>query len=382
MTTGPSPDQKGSWDRLSVINAEEESMATSTLNISRTQFTIGDFVSWMRSGELDLTPSFQRRHVWKKSAKSYLIDTIVRGLPTPIVFLRQVTDTKKLTTKRQVVDGQQRIRTLLSFIDKKLLKDFDASRDEFTVTDTHNADIANTPFEKLEKEYRQRLLDYQISTHVLPNDTSDQQVLDIFRRMNATGTKLNNQELRNAQFFGSFIKSVYDVSYASLDLWRKWKVFTEDNIARMEEAEFVSELYIMMLDGISEKSQDVINKAYDKYDKPFLERAQLEKRLNAILEDLDDSYGEEMANSPFRNRIILYGLIAALYRLSYGNTDLKKNTAKNKITNLDEKLRKLAPRLVKEKRDDLPIAVQEALLSRPGRKSNRQALTNYIATRL
>lgn len=96
-------------------------MAIKTLNISRTQFTVGDFVSWMRNGELDLSPSFQRRPVWKKSAKSYLIDTIVRGLPTPIIFLRQITDTKKLTTKRQVVDGQQRIRTLLSFIDRKLL---------------------------------------------------------------------------------------------------------------------------------------------------------------------------------------------------------------------------------------------------------------------
>jgi uncharacterized protein with ParB-like and HNH nuclease domain len=357
-------------------------MATPTLNISRTQFTVGDFVSWMRSGELDLTPSFQRRHVWKKSAKSYLIDTIVRGLPTPIIFLRQITDTKKLTTKRQVVDGQQRIRTLLAFIDKNLLKDFDPARDDFTVTETHNADIADTAFDKLNKEYRQRILDYQISTHVLPNDTSDQQVLDIFRRMNATGTKLNNQELRNAAHFGLFIKSVYEISYASLDLWRNWKAFTEDNIARMEEAEFVSELYIMMLDGISEKSQDLINKAYGKYDKTFPERAQLEKRLNAILADLDDEYGEEMPKSPLRNRIVLYALIAAVYRLSYGNADLKKNTAKKKIVSFDRKLAKIAALLEKDKRDQLPEGVQEALLSRPGRKSNREALTDYIAKRL
>ncbi len=353
-----------------------------TANITRTQFTIGDFISWMRTGELDLSPSFQRRPVWKKSAKSYLIDTIVRGLPTPIIFLRQITDTKTLTTKREVVDGQQRIRTVLSFVDKKLLKDFDATRDDFTVTETHNPEIADTTFDKLSKEYKQRILDYQFSTHVLPNDTSDQQVLDIFRRMNATGTKLNRQELRNAEYFGRFIQSVYDLSYASLDLWRNWGVFSEDNIARMDEAEFVSELYIMMLAGVSEKSQDLIDKFYDDYDKKFAERAVIEKRLNSLLEDVDDAYGEEMKGSPLSNRIILYPLLAALNQLSYGKPPFKKDATKKKVTGLADKLKKLAAKLDEDKRAALPANVQEALLSRPGRKTNRNALTDYIASRL
>jgi Protein of unknown function DUF262 len=351
-------------------------------NITRTQFTIGDFISWMRNNELDLSPSFQRRPVWKKSAKSYLIDTIVRGLPTPIIFLRQVTDTKKLTTKREVVDGQQRIRTVLSFIDKKLLSDFDPARDEFTVTQTHNPDIADSKFDELDKEYKQRILDYQFSTHVLPNDTSDQQVLDIFRRMNATGTKLNKQELRNAEFFGRFIQSVYEVSYASLDLWRKWRVFSEDNIARMDEAEFVSELYMMMLAGVSEKSQEQTDKFYKEYDKTFSERPQIEKRLNILLEDLDGAYGEDMKGSPLSNRIILYALIAAIYGLSYDNQALTKAATRKKITSLPDKLKKLATRLDEDKRDTLPENVQQALISRPGRKTNRQALTDYIAKRV
>jgi hypothetical protein len=66
-------------------------------------------------------------------------------------------------------------------------------------------------FADLDPTYKQMFLNYQFSTHVLPTDTSDQQVLDIFRRMNATCTKLNRQELRNAEYFGEFITSVYEV---------------------------------------------------------------------------------------------------------------------------------------------------------------------------
>ena len=58
------------------------------IDISRTQYRVSDFISWQRSKTLVLSPSFQRRAVWKSGAKSYLIDTIARGLPIPIIFLR------------------------------------------------------------------------------------------------------------------------------------------------------------------------------------------------------------------------------------------------------------------------------------------------------
>jgi uncharacterized protein with ParB-like and HNH nuclease domain len=89
----------------------------------RTQYRVGDFVSWQREGTLKLNPNFQRRPVWRKGAKSYLIDTIIRGLPVPIIFLRDLrTDIKTLKAARDVVDGQQRIRTILSFIDPESIE--------------------------------------------------------------------------------------------------------------------------------------------------------------------------------------------------------------------------------------------------------------------
>lgn len=351
------------------------------IDITRTLFTVADFVTWSRTKQLNLSPSFQRRAVWKPQAKSYFIDTIVRGLPTPIIFVRQITDTKTFETRREVVDGQQRLRTLISYVDPSALPDYDADRDAFTVRRTHNTEMASKSFSDLDDRLKKLILDYQFSTHILPTDTSDQQVLDIFRRMNATGTRLNSQELRNAEFFGECIKSIYETSLASLDLWRKWKTFSEDEIARMQEVEFVSELYVLLMQGVSEKSQASINRFYEQYDTHFKERECVENRLNWLLENLDEMYGDEMAESNLRGRIMLYALVAALYDLSFGiGSPLTTNRPKHKLASIKPEFARLSKRL--DSREKLPDNVQDALISRSGSKSNRMVLANFVKSTL
>ena len=111
-------------------------------SILKTVYKVSDFLSWQRAGSLTLSPKFQRRPVWPAGAKSYLIDSIVRGIPVPIIFLRQRTNLETLEPQREVVDGQQRLRTIITFVAPALLKDYDKAKDAFTVKRTHNADIA------------------------------------------------------------------------------------------------------------------------------------------------------------------------------------------------------------------------------------------------
>ncbi len=70
------------------------------LQITRSQFKISDFLGWQREGSLRLSPSFQRRAVWKADAKSFLVDTVVRGLPTPVIFIRERVDLDTQRTLR------------------------------------------------------------------------------------------------------------------------------------------------------------------------------------------------------------------------------------------------------------------------------------------
>jgi Protein of unknown function DUF262 len=106
---------------------------------------------------------FESGPVWPLGAKSFLIDTILRGIPMPIIFLRQRTNPNTLEPLREVVDGQQRLRTVISFVEPNLLHDFDPSSDEFTVDAVHNADVAEKRFPELSSSIKQRLLDEQLS---------------------------------------------------------------------------------------------------------------------------------------------------------------------------------------------------------------------------
>ena len=83
--------------------------------------SINDFREWDNKEELILAPEFQRRKVWSMKAKSYLIDTILKGLPIPSIHIRQKIDIRRKKTIREVVDGQQRIGAILDYIDDSFI---------------------------------------------------------------------------------------------------------------------------------------------------------------------------------------------------------------------------------------------------------------------
>ena len=286
--------------------------------IAKTVYKISDFISWQRAQSLELSPSFQRRAVWPKAAKSLLVDTVVRGLPMPIIFLRERTDLKTLEPIREVVDGQQRLRTLLSFIEPSSLKDYDESRDSFFVKKTHNEGIAGKSFHELDTEDRKQILNYDFSVHVLPSDTEDRDVLQIFARMNSSGVKLNRQELRNAEFFGEFKKLSYSLAYEQLERWRTWKIFTEESIARMIEVEETSEFIRFMLGGVQANNQDALDKLYKDNEEEFPFKVEVARRYRAVMDRIDETVGAQLRNTAFTRRPLFNTLFTFYYDLLYG----------------------------------------------------------------
>ncbi len=286
--------------------------------VSKTHYKVSDFISWAKASTLILSPAFQRRSVWPAGAKSYLMDTIVRGLPIPIIFLReQKTDLDSLEPKREVVDGQQRIRTLLSFIQPTLIKNFDPAKDSFTIKKTHNKDLADQPFKDLPPQVRQTILDYQFSVHILPSSIDDREVLQIFARMNSTGLKLNPQELRNAAFFGEFKTSMYATSAEQLQRWRKWRIFTESQISRMGEVEITSEFAQLMIKGIVGKTQKAIDNLYQEFDDAWAERTEVERRFRHCMDELETAAGGDLANTAFTNRAAFHALFCTVYDATF-----------------------------------------------------------------
>ncbi|MGI9088105.1 MAG: DUF262 domain-containing protein [Chthoniobacterales bacterium] len=108
-------------------------------------YSIADFEGWSDKSELTLAPKFQRRDVWSDKARSYLIDTIIRGKPIPKIYMRQETNAATRRTIREIVDGQQRLRTVLSFL-----------KDGFKISKTHSKEYGGKMFSALSEEVQGR----------------------------------------------------------------------------------------------------------------------------------------------------------------------------------------------------------------------------------
>src|SRR5207253_765820 len=104
----------------------------------RTSYRIAEFVRWDQRNQLVLQPKFQRRDAWESAARSYLIDTIVRQLPMPKVYLRKILYPKTQLSAYEVVDGQQRLRAILDFYSGDLV-----------LSKRHNPDLGDVTFSML-----------------------------------------------------------------------------------------------------------------------------------------------------------------------------------------------------------------------------------------
>ena len=87
-----------------------------------------------------------------------------RKTPIPIIFIRDRGINKKTFEPiREVIDGQQRLRTIISFISSELLEDYNATIDDFTVKKTHNKDLAGVKYVDLADEFQDRILNYEFN---------------------------------------------------------------------------------------------------------------------------------------------------------------------------------------------------------------------------
>lgn len=346
-------------------------------NIQKTVFKVSDFISWQRSGSLLLSPNFQRRPVWPKTAKSYLLDTIVRGIPVPIIFLRSRRIGGAVESTREVVDGQQRLRTLISFIEPGLLPDYEKERDEFTMRRSHNSELSGAPFAKLPEDVRAQILDYEFSVHVLPADTDDREILQIFARMNSTGYKLNHQELRNAAYFGDFKSTCYELAYEQLPRWRKWVVFSETDIARMIEVEETSDLVAYMMRGLHGSSQSLLNALYKSHDETFPQRAEVGARFRAVMDRIDTSLGRDLRDLAFGRRALFNTLFVFAYEHVFGTKNPITNKGKPKpIPDTVAAAVRECSRRIRE--DDVPEKLRKALRGATGDLASRRARLEFL----
>lgn len=240
------------------------------------------FLDLHRYGQLDLNPPFQRRSVWTPKDRRYFLDTIFRGYPSPSIYLsKDVNDTGESVFR--VVDGKQRLETILMFAnDKLVLRDYgDTSFDGRKWSEIRtNSDLAR------------RFLDYVIPVEQL---TVGDDLNEVFDRLNRNNKNLNRQELRHAKYDGWFLRFVE--AEADAPLWHQLGVVTTGKARRMADVQILSELVIVAItQEIHGFNQDDIDSHTARYLDPSSPESDVEPSLDDVLRAFHASrtYVQEM----------------------------------------------------------------------------------------
>lgn len=211
-------------------------------------FSIAEFLKWNDDGELQLNPKFQRGSVWTAPAKSYLIDSILRGYPIPKLLLRTSIDRDSRRTIRDVVDGQQRLRTIIEFASGKLALGPKAK------------EYRGQRYLDLDDDKKDEFLAYKLTCEQLIN-ASDDDVLEVFVRINSYAVPVTEAELRNARFENDFTDAVREIVQET-DVW-ELSVLSERDRVRMVDQSVVAELLAFLKRGVTDGAEADITKFYE-----------------------------------------------------------------------------------------------------------------------
>ena len=279
-------------------------------NFDTRTYNVSDFIEWDDTGLLELSADFQRRYVWSEKAKSYLIDTIVRGKPIPKILIQQQLKGKR--NLRVVVDGQQRLRTLLSFY-----------RGEFKISRVHNKEYANKTFDDLPPDLQDDFLKYELGVDLL-FDMPYEDILDVFARLNSYTAKLTKQEIFNAKYVGYFKQIAFKYGIKYVHYLIDSKVVTKAKVARMGEVELFSDLLVSLLDGV--QTNKVVESYYKKYEETEGNIYSIAERFDVIMSDLVSIYSaKDLSHTNFKRIHLFYTLFTTLGHAKYGLGELDAN---------------------------------------------------------
>jgi len=213
---------------------------------------ISDIRDWKRNDRLEIQPDFQRNVVWTQSAQIALIDTILHNIPFPKIYIQAIV--KNENTYRIVIDGQQRITAILEFIENRLrLKQKHLSA-EF-------ADYSGKTFHELPEDVKNAILQYNVDFNEISNTTEDE-VRDMYARVNKYTVQLNKQELRRADYPGELMIVAEELS--DFPFFDEAKMFSPGQKRRMLDVEFILELLCVILEGVQDK-KDSLDDFCDRY---------------------------------------------------------------------------------------------------------------------
>lgn len=299
-----------------------------------------DIYNKIISNSLILGPDFQRKLVWKKLHKFSFIETILLNFPFPEIYIAsQEVDTESLRTKEIVVDGQQRLSSIVDYIQRK---------GDFLIQNR----IKN--FDDLSIDEKKEFLNYLITVKDL-KDIGEPNIKEVFKRINSTNYQLNSNEILNAQFgggeFAIFCKQISDKDYLPTEIqtnilieptlknqinnfFEKNNVFSDNDIKRMFDSQYIMLISSTILEGNYFGRSTKINHYLEKYNDEFSCFEDILHKLSnsiSIIEEFKFSTG-----SYWFNKANLFTLLIEFLNLKKDEVDI--NSLELKLIDLENKV--------------------------------------------
>ena len=167
------------------------------------------------AGKLTIQPEYQRNYIYADGKKDVaVIESVIKGYPLGLIYFNKTSD-----GKFEVLDGQQRITSIGRFLCNKFaLKDVHGMEQYFSGL---AADLQN-------KILKTKLLIYEC-------EGSETEIKEWFRTINIAGIPLNEQELLNAIYSGSFVTKAKEVFSNSQNARiQKWSAYISGSVNRQD----------------------------------------------------------------------------------------------------------------------------------------------------
>lgn len=280
--------------------------------------SIKEITTMFEQERLIVDETYQRRSVWNEKDKIRLIETVLLNLVIPVLFFwKAETDPETGESITHIVDGQQRIKAICSYINNEFRLKPQALLDPNT-----KEKYANKYFKELDSEEKKSFWNYQLMIIDIDPAATRSDIITMFNRLNLTDYNLNDQEKRNS-LSGEFAALAREIS--EVPIWDERHLFTTTDVKRMKDVEFCASLILLYRNGIIDQTdQAPLNQAYEELQSEYKD-AEIDK--NAVLEAnelLPEFFVSEEATRFLKKKTQLYTVFSIIFYMIRNNKELLK----------------------------------------------------------
>lgn len=205
-----------------IVAEEQIRSLRKEIDYNTRDYSIDFLIQQFRDDEFYIPDEYQRQYIWNNADKNRFVESILLGLPIPLMFFSDTED-----GRCEIIDGAQRTQAMEEFMSGDLVL---SDLKKLTSLNGFSYDEIPAYFRKKFDKTNMRII-------VLSDDTTFEIRQEIFNRINTTGRGANSSEIRRGSFRGPFMDFLMECTKD--DVFKSVCPISETMKKRYEQLELV-----------------------------------------------------------------------------------------------------------------------------------------------